>query len=143
MARKIQIVAVVVGVIIFGVTRIDVYTAHDVPVALFPLLASVHWTPSLSESILLISSFGYHAGIIFLVILWRSRGISRKWTALAITGFLVEAAFVFYMSIGSGYQNHEALIGTILAVSIVIPSLLVVASRSEHDEDGKAPPAIS
>lgn len=133
MARKIQICALILGALIFGATRIDIYTAHDVPVALFPLLGIVYWTPSLSETLLVVSSLGYHAGILFLLLLWWRGGNSKLWTALAIAGFLVEAVFVFYMSIGSGYQNREAFIGTLFALSLLIPSLLVIANRSEQD----------
>lgn len=137
MARKLQLAAVLLGVIVFGFTRIDVYTIHDAQVALFPIQSIVYWSPSFDATLLLLGSFGYHLGIISLIARLRSHNFPKFWVTAAILSFLSEAVFVFYMIIGSGYQNHEAYVGTLLALALLIPSLIALETRSQQAVDRK------
>jgi hypothetical protein len=135
--KSILNIVVAIGVLILGLTRFDVYVAHDMPNFLSPLLVLSRRPSSIEDFLCIIGSLSFYITFTFLLCSWLLARFRRQLIFGSIVSAASSVCFLIYIAKTSGYKNSETYFGAVTAFSILIPSLIVMAAKSEQDGGGQ------
>ncbi len=135
MKITINIILIVIGILILGAIRVDVYIAHGFPYAMLSIMLLSIMVPweSIGEALLTVWMLSFYFTIVFLIFAWRSPRYRALFGCLAMLSACASACFMLWMASGSGYTNRETYITSTVAMVVLMPNLLFMTIRGANN----------
>jgi hypothetical protein len=131
MKNAINTIMIVIGMLILGAIRVDIYVAHGFPNAILTIILAriIDSYESLQAFLVTIWTLSYYYAIVFLLLAWRLPRFRALFGYLAIISASASACYMLWLASGSGYSNEETYIGSAVSLVVLIPNLLYMTIK--------------